>query len=617
MPYKCRVVADSVSPAGKRVTTLEVTYPRFVHSELLTHRMLCLAGDAELEFDLPSGGSRSEHRVHRMRLDEFVDKWVNGARRMVSPRFKRDNLTWLEDGKTYSAVEVASYLGMASATNVNAACRSGELNGLKNVTGSWVGITTKSIRAWRERPSTSRFDMRERLRSMRIRQLNEVTGDIQWSRVTDACVSGEKEVFEVRAGDFSVAGSANHRIMTADGWKTIGDLKPGVDKVVCRKFGKHEEDRADPLRLRRIDGVWRSNWQRQQRARLQGESLDCRRCGLTPGTCIHHVVPVYQDPSLALIESNITFLCESCHEAMHEQQDWQGGTCLYGAAVLVDEVVSRGVEQTYDLSIAGDHPNFLANGVVVHNSRNSSSSRAIPVEKMMAQVKDDPALPVYWGSNKPGMQAGEELVGDDLAAAKRMWLFARDRALDMAGELSKLHLHKQLVNRVLEPWMFITVLVTATEWGNFFKLRCHPAAQPEIRQAAEMMQACMEKSEPSLLHGGEWHMPFWRADDVELGLTEHEQLQVSVARCARVSYLTHDGQREPAKDVILAASLAANGHWSPFEHVCMASEHPAHRSGNFLGWKQYREVVDFGFLAVAPPGGSLLRSVGDEEDTVA
>ena len=117
-------------------------------------------------------------------------------------------------------------------------------------------------------------------------------------------------------------------------------------------------------------------------------------------------------------------------------------------------------------------------------SRNASSSRAIPIKKLLEQVKNDPMMPIHWGSNKPGMQAGEELKGEDLHVAQREWINAANNAVDTASHLQELGLHKQIANRLLEPFLAIKVVVTATEWENFFKLRIHKDAQPEIQELA-------------------------------------------------------------------------------------------------------------------------------------
>jgi hypothetical protein len=221
-------------------------------------------------------------------------------------------------------------------------------------------------------------------------------------------------------------------------------------------------------------------------------------------------------------------------------------------------------------------------------------------------------MPVWWGKNQKGMQAREELAGWRQAVVRFTWLQARWFALFFAWALTKLGMHKQIANRLLEPWMFITVIVSATEFDNWFKLRCHPDAQPEIGWVAKEMKVQYDSHTPRVLAPGEWHLPLVDFDDEVLN-TDQDLCKVSAGRCARVSYLTHDGKRDLAADVDLANKLMVSGHWSPFEHVAQAlpywwgDEDLAQAcgmttdmkwSGNFRGWTQYRETVDPTFTKV-------------------
>ena len=147
--------------------------------------------------------------------------------------------------------------------------------------------------------------------------------------------------------------------------------------------------------------------------------------------------------------------------------------------------------------------------------------------------------------------------------------------------------------------MFITVIVTATEWDNWYALRDHPDAQPEIAYVARMMRDAWDRSEPDMLAEGDWHLPLVDGPGQDCDMTHlrwgegrsPEDLKwISAGRCARVSYLTHDGKRDPQADIDLAKKLAASspGHWSPFEHVARALGAPL-QSGNFYGWAQFRK----------------------------
>jgi thymidylate synthase ThyX len=237
------------------------------------------------------------------------------------------------------------------------------------------------------------------------------------------------------------------------------------------------------------------------------------------------------------------------------------------------------------------YPRFIHAEFMTHRvfSRNAASSRAIPTKKMIAMVEANPAMPVYWGKNKRGMSAQSEI--DEISAAKSFWLDARDEAVHYARKMLELGAHKQVVNRLLEPWKWMTVIVTATQYSNFFALRDHEDAQPEIAHVARMWKAAMEESVPVKR---DWHIPYLQEDEQELPLTT--RLKVSTARCARVSYLTHDGVRSIYKDLELHKRLltgGSSGHWSPFEHPAQAmtlNSGSTRNSGNFKDWTQYRKM---------------------------
>lgn len=255
---------------------------------------------------------------------------------------------------------------------------------------------------------------------------------------------------------------------------------------------------------------------------------------------------------------------------------------MYNAEIILDSMNEAGNRLT---TFEVTYPRFVHAEFMTHRmfSRNAASSRAIPNEKLRDRIAFDPVLPVYWGQNQSGMQASQEI--DDCDEANEIWLHARDVMLRSSETLAKLGVHKQICNRLLEPWMWITVIVTATDYENFFHLRCHPDAQPEIQKIAYMMRDLYYANSPRLLQAGMWHTPYIQPDEA---LSQSETLQVSVARCARVSYLTHDGKREIGADLKLFDRLQTSGHWSPFEHVAKSLSTPE-RSGNFTGWFQYRK----------------------------
>jgi thymidylate synthase ThyX len=255
--------------------------------------------------------------------------------------------------------------------------------------------------------------------------------------------------------------------------------------------------------------------------------------------------------------------------------------------VILDTLApSRSRLTTFQLT----YPRFIHSEVMTHRqfSRNASSSRAIPVEKMLRRVSDDPAMPIHWGLNQRGMQAEREVDLNVKTEAMRLWLQARRDAVTTAQQLASLGCHKQVVNRLLEPFAWMTTIVSATEWTNFFSQRCHKDAQPEFRHLAMMMaEQYYDNSKPTEVGQGMWHTPYLFPEEYHQ-YQLLDKLQMSVARCARVSYLTQDGRRDVSEDLRLYRDLEAGMHWSPFEHVAMAVITPE-RSGNFVGFIQYRK----------------------------
>lgn len=283
----------------------------------------------------------------------------------------------------------------------------------------------------------------------------------------------------------------------------------------------------------------------------------------------------------------------------------------YAAKIIADSVTRAGDRLT---TMEVTFPRFVLAEFNTHRmfSRNSASSRAIPFEKQIERVMQAPFIPEYWGANQKGMQADKEIDDINRRAAVSLWLEARDRVVSRATDLHGLGVHKQTVNRLLEPFMWQTVVVSATDWANFYALRANPDAQPEIRTIAEMMREVHDGHKPTLLEKGEWHLPFIQQEERDGVFEKSEQArQVSSARCARVSYLTHDGKRNVEADLTLYDRLVSGGHMSPLEHVATPDfeEHDhlvlsdsygfemgsvRYEStfiGNFRGWKQLRKFI--------------------------
>lgn len=278
---------------------------------------------------------------------------------------------------------------------------------------------------------------------------------------------------------------------------------------------------------------------------------------------------------------------------------------MISAKVIADSISAGGVRLT---TFVLKYPRFIHSEFMTHRmfSRNASSSRAIPFKKQVEMIRADLATPLKWLSNKPGMQGGEEI--ESVERAKLFWTAAAELAIEQAELLNDLGLHKQHVNRLLEPFSHINVVVTATDWNNFFELRCHPDAQPEIQELANKMKSEYLKSRPKYLKEDQWHLPFVRKEDVRLAAKYLKSknielkrvtllnllLKRSVAKCARVSYNNHDGTIDDFdKDCRLYDHLvgASPMHASPTEHQGTPSKNHLVYSGNFRGWIQYRKTL--------------------------
>lgn len=286
---------------------------------------------------------------------------------------------------------------------------------------------------------------------------------------------------------------------------------------------------------------------------------------------------------------------------------------MYDCKILADSISPTGVRLT---TFQATFPRFILAEVNTHRmlSRNSASSRAIPFKKQISMLDSDPFVPEAWPGEQKGMSGGEPLEGINAEMAEDEWNRAMEDAIRHATRLSERGVHKSLVNRLLEPFMWHTSIISATEWNNFLALRTEPDAQPEFRKIALMIEEALDICKPVELDYGQWHLPLVSDDEREaeaMGFTDPKEVledfsywrEVSAGRCARVSYLTHDGVRDPVKDVELCARLISNGHMSPTEHQAQCTEGytSQHDWGNFhQPWLQYRKMLpnesDFGAI---------------------
>lgn len=267
------------------------------------------------------------------------------------------------------------------------------------------------------------------------------------------------------------------------------------------------------------------------------------------------------------------------------------------AKIIRDSVSPEGIRLT---TMQLKYPRIIHAEFMTHRvfGRNASSSRAIPIQVQIQHIINDPAEPMAWGSNKPGMQAGAELTGFSHWLTRRMWHFAKRCAIFAARMSLRAGAHKQIANRLLEPWSHISVVVTSTDWSNFYALRDHEDADPTIRALAVAMKSAHDRSIPDRLIPGMWHLPYVRA--TEEGDVETRK-KMSAARCARVSYMTHD-RKAPSleQDLKLFDQLVGNApvHASPLEHQATpdkrwSRDRWSHREqhGNLRGWRQHRKMI--------------------------
>lgn len=293
---------------------------------------------------------------------------------------------------------------------------------------------------------------------------------------------------------------------------------------------------------------------------------------------------------------------------------------LITAKIIADSISPDGVRMT---TMEIEYPRFILAELNTHRmlSKNSASSRAIPVKAMHDHIRANTAGPVYWGTNQPGMKAKDELRGADLSEAKYIWAKARDAAIAYSASLADLNVHKQITNRITEPWMIMKTVISGTEWRNFFWLRAHADAQPEIHELANKMFEAYTQSIPIELNPGEWHLPY-----VEHKRNAHGRLEyfdangstltavqarvVSASCCAQVSYRKNDDSVEKAQKIFAQLIESQPCHASPVEHQATPmdidstidrwdkTDGVTHQdregqlwSGNLRSWIQFRKLI--------------------------
>lgn len=289
---------------------------------------------------------------------------------------------------------------------------------------------------------------------------------------------------------------------------------------------------------------------------------------------------------------------------------------MYEATVIADSLSPDGVRLT---TFQVTYPHAIHKDIMTHRmlSRNFQSFRAYPPEKVIEIIQRDPFIPEAFAKRVKGMEQGEAVGSEMQAYLLGRWKAHIQNTIDLAKYMLTQDIAKQQINFLLQDFTWITGIITATEWDNFWALRADPTEvgslpRPEVQKIAKMMKQAYLESDPGTpIEYSQWHLPLMRPEDFQAYEIapdapwyegDWETLaKISAGRCARVSYLTHDGERDPEADIALADRLMSNGHMSPFEHQARPAESRDCNTqpylpdieffGNFRGWVQYRKGI--------------------------
>jgi hypothetical protein len=293
------------------------------------------------------------------------------------------------------------------------------------------------------------------------------------------------------------------------------------------------------------------------------------------------------------------------------------------ARVIADSVTTNGKRMT---TFECEAPRIILAEINTMRmlSKNCSSSRAIPVNTILNQVRNDPFLPVEWGKNKAGMSSTETMTEAEAKETEAMWREAGNSAAFYSQKLLDLGLHKQWANRGTETYQFIKQVISGTEWNNLWWLRNHDAAQPEYHELSRVMHEAFELSVPKLLLVGEWHTPYVSSTrNSATGVMEYfdstgallnvvEAQKVSSSCCAQSSYRKSDDSLAKALDIYEKLVGMDRKHASPFEHIATpiplqtkpfspstwvngithVNKNGQLGSGNLYGFIQFRQLIE-------------------------
>lgn len=562
---KC--VAASIGN-GVPIYTLEICLPKYLDAE-------CLTGDTLLHFERQA--KPGQQCLATMSIEEFYDKWTNGITKSVDFTTKYINL---DPKKYYSIADIAKLNNITPEALYHLRKKYDEFPKTDSILGNEFNNFISTQRSYKS-------SYKNILNKMKLRCYDFESGMYTTTSVVDIWESGTKRVYRIIADNSEIKASENHYFLTQRGWVKVKDLLLNDSLVRISHVGKKEVPKNYLSFNRAIKPEL-----------LELQNYKCYDCNapINNSNDVHHIIPVTVQPELWNNKNNVICLCAKCHTQRHIEL---GYTSLSPTLTSIDSIEYYGEELTYDLQVEHRDSNFVANGFVVHNcekhrmlSSNSSSSRAVPFGKINSKF-----LPPDLRKNGSGMQGEESLCPADRLAFHADLLQLYDDIYDIMEYWSP-YIHKQHINRYLEPWTLQKKVVTATEWDNFFSLRLAKDAQPEMQILARLMDKSIKEVTPVKLKTGEWHLPYIQStDDVDI--------KVSVARCARVSYLNHDNTTPNRdKDLELYGRLLSSGHWSAFEHCATPMQdgyltgvtHTDMKnrlwSGNFRSWVQFRQLVN-------------------------
>lgn len=295
------------------------------------------------------------------------------------------------------------------------------------------------------------------------------------------------------------------------------------------------------------------------------------------------------------------------------------------AIILKDSINKQGDRLT---TFRLTYPRIILAELNTHRvySKNTSSSRAIPVKDNIERIRNDPFIPDQWVKNARGMFS-LDYIDNNLEEIMRLWLEANYIMGDIGKNLAEYELHKQYANRLLEPFMYVDTILTGTDFNNFFYLRTAEDAQPEIQELANCMYEVYSESTPDLLYYGEWHVPYIdtiREND-SLTYSINDQIididtaiKIAISCCGQVSYRKLNTTIEKALEIYAKFMNNSRLHASPLEHVATPFSDLEYESRikvrdllqvelgdnissfdlekilykrNFKGWTQYRTLI--------------------------